>query len=198
MLAATLVALAGCSTPIDDGGDGTDTMTGTTTSPTMEGPPSCDGHTATIWVDDDGLVHGGPDHGEVDTPDRDRMFFFNGTAGADVIVTWIHGAQSVRGEGGDDIICLRGPQDRARGGPGNDRIFGGPLGQTLSGGDDNDMLDGGPGADGLFGNAGDDILYGGAGDDILFGGDGTDEAHGGPGVDSCGAETETSCEGRWP
>lgn len=84
------------------------------------------------------------------------------------------GADTINGDGGNDILD---------GGPMNDRLNGGNDDDLVRGGTGNDFLDGGNGNDLLLGELGNDTLYGRTGDDVLLGGDGTDGLNGGNGVD---------------
>lgn len=74
-------------------------------------------------------------------------------------------AETLIGNGGDDIIRANGGDDNVQGGTGDDRLWGGT------------------GNDLLYGGAGDDILNGQSGDDRFFGGAGVDTFIGGGGVD---------------
>jgi len=79
-------------------------------------------------------------------------------------------ADTLTGDGGDNIID---------GASGNDTIYGAAGNDTLSGGTGNDTLYGGNNDDTLFGGAGDDNLDGGLGNDMLEGGAGADVLNGG-------------------
>jgi len=84
-------------------------------------------------------------------------------------------ASSVRGGAGDDTFGGSGDgADTVRGENGNDLLYGG---------DGNDLLFGNNGLDVLYGEGGDDTLIGGNHDDILTGGAGTDSLRGGGGDD---------------
>ena len=108
--------------------------------------PTCDGKTATVYVDANGKVVGGPLSG------RAYAGVLRGTAGPDVIVGTINGDQLV-GLGGNDVICGGNGDDRIRGGEGDDALFGE--------GDD-DVIVGGPGADTIDGGSGQDRCRDGA------------------------------------
>jgi Ca2+-binding RTX toxin-like protein len=84
------------------------------------------------------------------------------------------GADTVNGDGGNDVLY---------GGPMNDRLNGGSGNDLLRGGDGNDVLDGGHGDDFLLGEVGSDILYGRNGSDVLIGGQDIDTLNGGNGED---------------
>ena len=122
----------------------------------------CGDQTPTVWVDEAGIVHGGPSDGQPYTG------VLNGTQGDDVIV----------GTGGDDEI---------QGLAGNDLICGGGGNDSLVGGKDNDMIFGGDGDDTLIGQAGHDYLDGGEGRDVLNGGADGDTCIAGEVVAECGA-----------
>jgi Ca2+-binding RTX toxin-like protein len=101
--------------------------------------PTCDGQTATIYVDS-GTIVGGPDNTQ---PFAGTL---NGFTGADVMVG-TDGPDTINGDAGDDRICGRADNDKINGQDGNDRLFG-------EGG--NDELDGGPGSDYMNGGSGKD------------------------------------------
>lgn len=91
----------------------------------------CAGIPATIFVNADGFVVGGPLNGKRFTG---RL---TGTPGPDVILG-TSGADIIAGGGGDDLICGLGGRD------------------TISGGTGDDLIDGGGGADVMNGGAGSD------------------------------------------
>jgi len=113
--------------------------------------PTCNGQTATIYVNNLGIVVGGPNNGQ---PYAGKL---NGTAGADVIVG-TDGRDEVSARGGNDVVCGGRNNDELEGGGGRDQLFGG---------DGNDIL---------AGEGGNDTLTGGLGADRFRGGDGTDTA----------------------
>lgn len=129
----------------------------------------------------------------------------SGTTGDDVILV-LAGPAVISAGGGDDRICVIGPQDDidVYGGHGNDQIWGGPGSSLLNGGPGEDAirgeggddildagndgevldwLDGGPGDDLLYGDAGLDVLIGGDGNDVLWSGDEGNILNGGDGYD---------------
>lgn len=124
------------------------------------GPPTCDGHQATIWGS--GILQG--------------------TAGPDVMVGSA-GNDDIRGNGGDDVVCGGGGDDTIIGGPGDDVLFGEGGNDLIKGLAGNDTADGGPGDDRIQGNSGVDVLGGGEGNDKLWGGIGPDLMSGGAGND---------------
>jgi Ca2+-binding RTX toxin-like protein len=100
-----------------------------------------------------------------------------------------HGANTIAGLGGHDLIDGREGDDLLDGDAGDDQLFGGAGADTLRGGVDHDTLGGGEGDDLLMGGAGNDSLFGGAsiynsgGNDTLEGGIGNDTLAGGKGND---------------
>jgi CSLREA domain-containing protein len=122
--------------------------------------PMCNGQTATIYVNNQGTIVGGPNNGQ---PYAGEL---NGTSGADVIVG-INGRDEISARGGNDVVCGRGNNDELEGGAGNDQLFGG---------DGRDVLRGEGGNDILAGEDGNDTLTGGLGADRFRGGGGTDTA----------------------
>jgi len=124
-------------------------------------PKGCGGREATVWVDDNGIVHGGELAG------ASYNGQLNGTRGDDVIVG-TNGDDSIQGLHGDDVICGLDGNDRINGDLGNDVIFGGN------------------GDDVITGQAGDDRLDGGIGRDIINGGPGNNDCSGGEVVTACG------------
>ncbi|MEO5888231.1 MAG: choice-of-anchor Q domain-containing protein [Anaerolineales bacterium] len=122
--------------------------------------PMCNGQTATIYVNDQGIIVGGPNNGQ---PYAGNL---NGMAGVDVIVG-TSGRDEVSARGGNDVVCGRGNNDKLFGGEGRDHLFGGEGHDQLFGGDGNDIL---------AGEGGNDTLTGGRGADRFRGGSGTDTA----------------------
>jgi len=122
--------------------------------------PMCNGQTATIYVNNQGIIVGGPNNGQ---PYAGKL---NGTAGADVIVG-INGKDEISARGGNDVVCGRGNNDKLEGGAGLDQLFGGDGRDTLAGEGGNDIL---------AGEGGNDTLTGGLGADRFRGGGGTDTA----------------------
>lgn len=134
-------------------------------------PPTCDGQTATIYVQG-GTIVGGPDNGDPYTGDLE------GTNSDDVIVG-TNNDDEIDGDNGNDIICGRGGEDEIDGDRGNDRVFGEGGADELDGSSGNDTLTGGGDADELNGGLGDDLLVGSTGGDELKGGSGIDTLCGG-------------------
>lgn len=134
-----------------------------------QGPPMCDGRTATIWGDDG----------------NNRII---GTDGPDVI-HGLGGRDRIFGGGGADVICGGDGSDLIKGQKGKDVIFGD---------DGRDRLIGGQGADTIDGGRGNDSIRGGFGDDALVAGPGSDFVRGGVGLDACEFDRNDAfeeCEG---
>ena len=157
----------------------TNTVTVTETPP---GPPTCQGHVATI----------------VGTSGDDTIV---GTSGDDVIVA-LEGNDSVSSLAGNDIVCAGDGADTVIGGPGSDLLYGESGPDQILGGDGDDLIEGGPGqdillsgngddsvsagggADSVNGGSGDDLLFGNGGNDLIAGADGNDVINGGNGTDN--------------
>ena len=126
--------------------------------------PTCNGQTATIYVNNQGIIVGGPKNGLV----------FNGslpgTAGPDVIVG-TDGRDEISARGGNDVVCGRGNNDELEGGGGRDQLFGEDGNDILAGEGGNDTLTGGLGADRFRGGEGTDTAtdFNPAQGDIKFG-----------------------------
>jgi hypothetical protein len=109
-------------------------------------PQSCNGLDATVYVDKQGIVHGGLFDGLA------YMGELHGTAGDDVIVG-TPGNDTIQGFGGNDVLCGYDGDDAVNGGAGHDMIFGGNGDDTLMGQWGNDFIDGGDGRDNINGGA---------------------------------------------
>ncbi len=120
--------------------------------------PQCGGENATIYVDFNGLIVGGPQDGQT------YHFMIRGTSGDDVIVG-TNGDNLVFGGKGNDLVCGLGGNDLLLGQKGDDALFGGAGYDLLIGGLGNDLIDAGPDADLLNGGHGDDVCLGGSGKD---------------------------------
>jgi Ca2+-binding RTX toxin-like protein len=129
-------------------------------------PQMCGEHEATIFVDPDGIIHGGP---------FDGMQYNGNLFGTDE----------------DDVIAGTGDDDHIKGFGGNDIICGHDGRDVIQGGFDNDLIDGGEGDDNINGQVGDDMLAGGLGRDTLHGGPGEDTCIGGEVTTSCGHQMES-------
>lgn len=111
--------------------------------------PMCNGQTATIYVNNQGIIVGGPNNGQ---PYAGKL---NGTAGADVMVG-TNGRDEFSARGGHDVVCGGGNNDELEGGGGRDQLFGGDGNDILAGEGGNDTLTGGLGADKFRGGSGTD------------------------------------------
>jgi serralysin len=113
--------------------------------------------------------------------------------GLDNVLQGGGGADSIAGGAGADTISdtagstyLRGEDgnDSVSGGSGFDDINGNAGNDTAHGNAGDDWVVGGKDQDVLYGDAGNDIVYGNLGNDTLSGGDGADWIRGGQGDDS--------------
>jgi probable HAF family extracellular repeat protein len=93
--------------------------------------PICNGQTATIYVDAQGRIVGGPDNGKLYNGK------LKGTSGADVIVS-TDGSDNIDAKAGNDAVC---------GGAGDDKLLGGGGNDTLTGGIGADKFRGAAGTD---------------------------------------------------
>ena len=160
--------------------------------------PSCNGSTATIYVNSSNKIVGGPLNGTTFTGT------LTGTTGDDVIVG-TSGNDTITGDSGNDTMCGGSGNDNMNGNKGNDYIDGGDGNDEIYGGQDNDEIYGGDGNDQITGSLGDDTIYGGNGNDhlegydgadMIKGGDGNDRILGGAGDDSlCGDNDDDYIEG---
>jgi len=94
------------------------------------------------------------------------------------------GANVLRGMGGNDTLDGKGGADTLIGSGGKDDLDGGSGKDTLKGGGGNDTLDGGSGNDEIAGGGGDDVGDGGVGNDEMNGNSGRDAFDGGDGMDT--------------
>ncbi len=90
-----------------------------------------------------------------------------------------YGNDTLKGNGGNDVIYGGVGHDKIDGGTGNDFLFGEADSDTISGGTGNDYLEGGKGDDTLHGGADSDVLLGGTETDYLYGDSGNDTLLGG-------------------
>jgi hypothetical protein len=142
--------IRGVSRPQDGNGTGpTLCDTGSYEREATPAAPTCDGQTATIYVNAQGVIVGGPNNGQTYTGK------LNGTSGADVMVG-TNGDDEIAARGGNDRVCARDGNDEIEGGPGSDRLFGENGNDELAGGGGNDTMTGGPGADRFRGGTGTD------------------------------------------
>jgi Ca2+-binding RTX toxin-like protein len=171
-----------------DGGPGDDTLKGEEGSDTLDGGSGADNLLGGAGND---LINGG------DGNDRLR-----GELGTDSLLTGDDtldggdGDDDIDGESGNDLISAGADFDTVLGGSGNDSLSGGDGPDIVSGGAGDDTIDGGAGGDDLrgddgndtvFGSTEDDVLQGGAGNDVLDAGDGDDTIGAGSGNDSVSA-----------
>jgi len=140
--------------------------------------PSCNGVAATIYLDHNNRIVGGPDAG--------KLFVgkLRGTNGDDVMVATDR-SDLIKGRRGNDLICALRDHDEIYGGAGDDVIYAGGGQDYIRGGAGDDTIYGGNGWDLIFGNRGNDTMYGGKGSDQIFGGRGIDTGDGGAGADNC-------------
>ena len=105
-----------------------------------------------------------------------------GGSGDDVIL--LRGAENrVLGEAGDDVLIAVSGRHDLQGGAGNDALYGGLDSDKMTCGAGADRFFLSPHHDGLEGKGGDDSLSGGTGNDLLSGGAGRDSLTGGLGGD---------------
>jgi hypothetical protein len=110
-------------------------------------PQECNGIEATVFVDADGVVHGGGFDGKV----------FNGVlkgSDDDDVIVGTDGDDTIIGFGGNDIICGGAGNDNIKGSHGSDLMLGGAGDDNMQGQQDNDFIDGGDGHDHLNGGPG--------------------------------------------
>jgi len=164
------------SVPVDvvDGGNRASTSTDNTVNFIFVIPaPTCNGQSATIYVNAQGKIVGGPQNGQT------YSGTLIGTSGLDVIVG-TNSADAILALGGNDVVCSLN---------GNDIVLGGNGLDWIDAGTGLDLVDGGFDADILFGGDNNDLILGGPGADSLNGGNGTDSCLGGIGTD-----TSSACE----
>jgi Ca2+-binding RTX toxin-like protein len=176
-----IVGVAGKSRLFDtlDGGDGIDTVLGTTD------------HDAVFL--DDGLSPF-PDVMRARLGDVERFLMGSGNDVVDLTsFNFALGAVRIEGEDGDDLLWASAGDDALLGGAGRDELYGGAGADYLAGNAGDDSLDGAYGADVLQGGDGDDtlldpsqggLLDGGTGNDALTGGAAAELFAGGRGNDS--------------
>ncbi|MEE9321969.1 MAG: hypothetical protein V3U76_16100 [Granulosicoccus sp.] len=162
---------------LDGDGDGQGDVCDEESEPTGTAP-SCNGVTATIFVDEQDRIIGGPDGGQWFTGE------LNGTDGDDVMVATVR-SDVVRGNSGNDLICALGDDDEIYGDDGDDVIYAGSGNDFIQGNDGADEIFGQAGRDLMFGGKGNDTLDGGVGNDLIFGQGGSNIAAGGEGEDHC-------------
>lgn len=177
-----------------EGGNGNDTLVGTSGDDTLSGDAGIDRIKAGLGDD---LVLGGAG---IDTINgeggNDTLIGGDGSDtlvgdGADTLFGDA-GNDSLIGDQGNDILSGGEGDDTANGGDGNDTIngdngndslLGGSALDSITGGDGDDTLDGGRNDDALNGGAGNDKIRGDHGNDTILGGSGNDTINGGDGDD---------------
>ena len=107
-----------------------------------------------------------------------------GTEGNDKLTAGPSDADTMWGDGGNDVIDGGGGADFLFGGDGNDTVIGGQGDDTMHGDAGNDTIYGGDGIDTIFGGDGNDYMEGGRGDDSMLGGLGNDIIIGNEGFDA--------------
>lgn len=149
--------------------------------------PDCNGVAATIYVDHNNQIVGGPNAGEVFIGE------LHGTAGDDVMVATDR-SDLVNGHDGNDLICALSDHDEIYGGAGDDVIHAGSGHDYIRGEAGDDTIYGAAGWDLIFGDSGNDSMYGDTGIDLIIGGDGIDTGDGGAEFDICYSVTHrNSC-----
>ena len=103
--------------------------------------------------------------------------------GRDNLLDGRGGADTLQGGAGRDSLTGGEGDDQALGGTENDTLRGDAGNDRLQGGDHDDLLQGGVGLDNMGGDAGNDTVTGGADDDILRGDAGNDLLQGDAGID---------------
>ena len=143
-----------------------------------EKAPKCNGETATIWVNSEGIIVGG---------DQDGQTYSQTLVGTDEddVIVGTDGNDQINGNSGDDIICGLNGTDNINGNNGNDIIFGGDGNDQINGNNDDDVL--------CAGNGNDTIQWGN-GSDKADGQNGVDNIDGGNQKDECDNGFYNSCE----
>jgi Ca2+-binding RTX toxin-like protein len=124
---------AGVANDADGNPNAASTSTDNTVTFTASAAPSCAGQPATIYVDGQGRIVGGPHNGKLY---RGKL---HGTSGADVMVG-TSGPDEIDGKSGNDRICGLGGNDTLKGGSGNDTLEGGPGADQFKGGSGTDTV----------------------------------------------------------
>lgn len=167
------------------GGEGADTLLGSSFDETLLGGPGDDVLDPGGGTDDS--VDGGPGWDEIQAvADPDLVLTDDDLSGTGVAAS-LRDVESASLEGGSgpDSIDASGFSGatvlRSLGGA--DVVIGGSSADAIVGSGGDDSLRGGPGEDLIRGGDGNDQLRGGDGDDEIRGGHGTDTCRGGPGHD---------------
>ncbi len=169
------------------GGDGNDSITGTTNDDTIDGGAGIDtllggaGSDTMFGGTEADIING--QAGDDSILGGDGNDVLGGGLGNDVIRGGL-GQDILNGNEGADTLVGDDGRDTISGGAGNDSIDGGLGKDSLSGGDDNDTLDGGFNDDTITGDAGADVISGNHGNDLIDAGTGADTVNGGDGNDT--------------
>ena len=169
-----------------EGGDGNDTIVGTSGDDTLSGDAGNDRIRGGLGND---LIFGGAGIDSINgDAGNDTLFGGDGTGtlvgdGADTL-SGDAGNDSLNGDQGNNILSGGDGNDTITGGDGNDTITGDNGNDSLLGGSGMDSLSGGNGNDTMNGGRNDDILNGGAGNDSICGDHGNDTILGGTGDDT--------------
>ncbi len=159
------------------GGDGNDTIIGTSGDDTLSGDAGIDRIKAGLGND---LVFGGAGIDSINGEGGNDTLV--GGDGTDTLVG--DGADSLSGDAGNDSLVGDQGNDILSGGEGDDTASGGDGNDTITGDNGNDSLSGDSGQDNITGGNGDDTIDGGRNDDMLNGGAGNDKIRGDHGNDT--------------
>lgn len=122
----------GESRPVDGNGDGT-AICDIGAYEQQERVPICNGMIATIFVETDGIIVGGPKNG------RTYKGLLVGTSGNDIMLGTA-ADDRINGINGNDTICGAGGNDRLHGNNGDDTMIGGSDSDRFKGGGGNDTV----------------------------------------------------------
>ena len=170
-----------------NGGDGNDSIIGTTNDDTIDGGAGLD---TLLGGNGNDTIFGGTEADAINGQAGDDSILgqdgndtLAGGLGNDVISGGL-GQDAINGNEGADTLSGDDGRDTISGGAGNDSIDGGLGKDSLSGGDDNDTIDGGFNDDTITGDAGADLIFGNHGNDSIDAGTGADTVNGGDGNDT--------------
>jgi Ca2+-binding RTX toxin-like protein len=161
-----------------NGGNGNDTLAGTTGDDVINGS---NGDDRLDGGDGDDNISGGNGN-DVLIGGRGNDFLDGGN-GNDILHAGV-GNNVLDGGNGDDVLDAGDGNDSLAGGNGDDILHAGGGNNVLDGGNGNDALDAGDGNDSLTGGAGNDTLHAGGGNNLLDGGNGDDVLEAGDGDDT--------------
>ena len=185
--------LSGAGAPVPvaiDGGDGNDTLVGSSHNDSLNGGGGNDNLSG---GDGDDRLIGGPGGdrlsggGGIDTvsyldaPGPVVVTMGDNTANDGAPGAPATATQPARPPEGDNI---QSDVEKLTGTRFNDKITGNDLANTLQGLDGNDTINGGGGNDRIEGGGGNDLLHGNAGNDTIYGGPGEDHLFGDDGNDT--------------